>query len=189
MIFIKRYKPTTNGSRHRLSLSSSNINSRKIKVLTTGFKKNSGRNINGSIVVRHRVNKTSKNYVNIDFNRKNFLNLAVCLNITHDANRSTLIALIKYSNGSYSYILAPHGIVNGSLLQTISRPEIFSSNYKIGYHVFLKNINPRAIFFNLSLNPYLNGKYARSAGTYCMLLAHNFENNMTKIRLPSNKIL
>jgi large subunit ribosomal protein L2 len=175
--------------RHRLSLSSSHINFRKIKVLTTGFKKNSGRNINGRIVVRHKVNMTSRNLISVDFNRRSFLNLAVCIHITHDANRSALISLIKYSNGSYSYILAPHGIINGSLLQTINRPEIFSSNYEIGYHVFLKYINPRSIFFNLSLDPKLEGKYARSAGTYCMLLAHNYENNTAKIRLPSNKIM
>jgi large subunit ribosomal protein L2 len=188
-MYLKKYKPTTNGVRHRLSLSSFSINNLKMKSLTSGFKKNSGRNINGSIVVRHKINKTSRNYVYVDFQRKNLLNLSVCVNLVHDSNRSTLLALLKYSNGSYSYILAPHGVINGYFLQSIIRPEIFSSDYKVGYHVFLKNLLPRSMFFNLELSFGNGGKYARSAGTYCIILAHNFDENLTKIRLPSNKII
>jgi large subunit ribosomal protein L2 len=188
-MFLKRFKPRTNGTRHRLSLSSFLLKDFKLKNLTVGFKKNSGRNSNGLITVRHKVNKTKRNFFSLDFNRLGLSKLAVCLFLTKDPNRSTLIALIKYSNGAYSYILAPHGLINGYFLQTVTRSELFSSNYKIGYVTFLKNLNTRSIFFNLGVNLGVDGKYARSAGTYCILLSNDISKNLSKVRLPSNKII
>lgn len=188
-MFLKKYKPITNGTRHRLSLTSFNINWNKKKNLISGFKKNAGRNINGAITVRHKRRGVSYNYINIDFKRRFFINLSICHSLVKDANRSALIALIKYSNGAYSYILAPHGLLNGSSIQTLIKPEIFSTNYQIGYHVFLKNLQTRSIFCNLEITPSLGGKYARAAGTYCVLLSNDFEKNLAKIKLPSNKLI
>jgi large subunit ribosomal protein L2 len=177
----------TNGQRHRLSLTSFNLNQTKVNSLISGFKKNSGRNIKGYITVRHKVNKTRQRYVYVDFKRKILNQLSVCLNLVKDSNRNAFLALIKYSNGAYSYILAPHGIINGFFLQSITKPQIFSSDYKIGAHVFLKNIESRSIFFNLEIMPNTGGKYARSGGAYCILLSNDVEKNISKIRLPSTK--
>lgn len=163
------------------------MNTKKLSKLSSGFKKNSGRNINGLITVRHKVNKTSKKYLNIDFFRRTLNNISTCVSLTRDANRNSFVALIKYSNGAYSYVLAPHGVMNGYLLQTLTKPQIFSSDYSIGSQVFLKNIESRSIFFNLELSPNEGGKYARSAGTYCILLSNDLDKGFSKIRLPSSK--
>lgn len=137
--------------------------------------------------MRHKVNNTNRRYIFVDFKRNTLNQLAICLNLTRDSNRTALVALIKYSNGAYSYILAPHGVLNGFLLQTLTSPQIFSSDYKIGTHVLLKNIQSRSVFFNLETSPNTGGKYARSAGTYCILLSNDLEKNISKIRLPSHK--
>jgi large subunit ribosomal protein L2 len=123
----------------------------------------------------------------VDFSRKTLNKIAICISLTKEANRNSFLALIKYSNGAYSYILAPHGIINGYILQTLTNPLIFSSDYKIGSHIFLKNIPPRSIFFNLELKRNCGGIYARSAGVYCILLSKDSDKNIAKIRLPSSK--
>jgi large subunit ribosomal protein L2 len=130
---------------------------------------------------------TGQNYINIDFFRKKLNQLAICVNTTKDPNRNSFISLIKYSNGSYSYILTPHGVINGYFFQTLTKPQIFSSDYKIGSHVFLKNVESRSIFFNVETSPNNGGKFARSAGTYCILLSNDSDKNLSKIRLPSSK--
>lgn len=42
-------------------------------------------------------------------------------------------------------------------------------------------------FFNIEINNRVI--YTRSAGTYCTLLTNDFEKNISKIKLPSNKII
>ncbi len=139
--------------------------------------------------MRHKVNKTNKNYICVDFHRNKLIKLATCVNVTYDPNRTSFVALIKYSNGAYSYILAPHGLINGSLLRTIPTPEIINYDQKVGCVIFLKHIYIKCIFYNLSLNSAKGAQYARSAGTYCVLLYNDFEKNISRIKLPSNKIL
>ena len=125
----------------------------------------------------------------VDFNRKLFTKTAICINLSRDPNRTAFIALIKYSNGAYSYILAPHGLINGSVVRTIVVPQILYYDYKLGCNVFLRNLNNRSIFYNLEIQFNRGAQYARSAGTYCILLNNDFETNISKVRLPSNKII
>lgn len=113
----------------------------------------------------------------------------MCVNFLRDPNRTAIVSLIKYSNGAYSYILAPHGLINGSILRTIIAPQILYYDYKIGCSVFLRNLNNRSIFYNLEIQLNKGAQYARSAGTYCVLLNNDFEKNISKIRLPSNEII
>jgi large subunit ribosomal protein L2 len=187
-MYLKKFKPTTNGVRHKLNMSSYFFNAKKLKNLKVGFKKNSGRNITGRITVNHKINYTNKSYVSINFCRY-YVKLGVVLHVTKDANRSAFIALIKYSNGAYNYIIAPHGLVNGSFYQTIFQPELFSCSYQIGFSTFLRNLAPRSIFYNLETSPGVGGVYARSAGTYCTLLHTDLVKSLSKLKLPSGSIL
>lgn len=47
----------------------------------------------------------------------------------------------------------------------------------------------RSIFYNLGTDFGLNVKYARAAGVYCILLSNDVERGVSKLRLPSNKII
>ena len=148
----------------------------------------SGRNFSGKKVVGNKNFLNKRNLSIIDFNRKWSTNVALCLNISKDTNRSCYTALIKYSNGSYSYILASHELKPGNFLFSSIKPLKFIFLQKICCSVILKYLNYSSIFFNIELFENTGGKYARSAGTFCSLLNLNFEKNTAKIVLPTGKI-
>lgn len=124
----------------------------------------------------------------IDFNRKWTNKIAVCLHIVNDSNRSCYSALIKYSNGTFSYILASYELKPGNFLFSSIKPLKFINVYKICCAVILRYLNYSSIFFNVELFINNGCKYSRSAGTFCKLLSLNFEKNIAKIILPTNKI-
>ncbi|MFN2509789.1 MAG: 50S ribosomal protein L2, partial [Chthoniobacterales bacterium] len=53
-------------------------------------------------------------YRKVDFKRRKHGVAAEVVGIEYDPNRSARIALIKYSDGEMSYILAPDGLTNGA---------------------------------------------------------------------------
>jgi large subunit ribosomal protein L2 len=187
-LFLKKFKPTSNGVRHKHQISSYFMNSKPYNYLRVGFKKNSGRNLTGRITVNHKVNYTNRLYTNVDFKR-NITNLGVIVLLHKNCGRSSFVSLVKFSKSAYSYILTPHGCLNGSIIQTIIKPELFSTNYHIGFTVILRNLQSRSIFFNVELNPGQGGVYARSAGNYCVLINNDLLSNTSKIKLPSSKIV
>jgi large subunit ribosomal protein L2 len=187
-LYLKKFNPTTNGVRHKLQVSSYFLNFKSLKFLRSGFKKNSGRNLTGRITVNHKANYTSRLHTHVDMLRKT-INLGVVIALKKDCSRGAFMALIKFSNGSYAYTLAPHGCINGMIYQTIVFPELFSTNYKVGYNVILKNLQSRSIFFNIEIKPGHGGKFSRSAGTYCVLINNDLVAGFSKIRLPSLKII
>jgi len=98
------------------------------------------------------------------------------------------LALIKYSNGIFSYILCSHGFKPGNYTYTTIRPPKFSLSYNSNCSVLLKYLNYNTIFFNIELQPASGGKYSRSAGTFCKLISTNLQKNYSKIILPTGKI-
>lgn len=143
---MKKLNPITNGTRHLKYTCSFNLTNKKQKCFTIGFFKNSGRNNLGRITVRHKRH-TKQNYININFKYSKLKNLAVCVNLVKDLNRTAFVALIKYSNGSYSYILSPQFFNHGCFLQTIVVSERFSKKYNEGCVVLLYNLQRKSIFF------------------------------------------
>lgn len=156
-----------------------------------GFKKNSGRNINGFITVRNKVNKTNRKYVSINFLlvNKAYLGLSVCINIIQDANRTAFVSLFKNANGSFYYSITPHGIFNGVLIQTLNKPELFTDTYKVGFNVPIKYLPQKSIFFNVSSSFNTKSIYARSGGVYCVLITKDLVQNVCKIKLPSGSYI
>jgi len=178
-LFLKKFKPTSNGVRHRLRNCSFNLTDLKLKNLIIGFNKNSGRNNKGGITVRHKRG-ANHNYYCVDFNRTLVSQSSICIYTMKISSRTAYISLIIYACGSYSYILAPHGVVNGYSIHSLLLPEHLTIKYNIGFMVFLKFLKFKSIFFNVN-------KYARSAGTYCVLMIKNEDTFMIKVRLPSKK--
>jgi ribosomal protein L2 len=94
---------------------------------------------------------------------------------------------LKFSNGSYSYILNTYGFSVGMFTAFLNKNITFSSKYSIGDVVFLKNLEVGSIFYNIC-NPIKNKSlYARSPGTYCVLLSLDTLNYTATIQLPSGK--
>lgn len=66
-----------------------------------------------------------------------------------------------------------------------SKNFIFSSKYSIGNVVFLKNLEVGSIFYNVCNIKNSKSLYARSPGTYCILLSLNIADSYATIQLPS----
>lgn len=125
----------------------------------------------------------------VDLYRRFSTNWAICINITYDTNRTAHIALIKYINGTYSYILSPQGMFYGNIVKSCQDHKFYTRGYRIGYAVFIHNIGINAVFFNIELEPNEGGKYARAAGTYGMVIRQDKEKGLTFIKLPTGRIV
>lgn len=185
-MFLKKLNSSSNGSRHVIKISSVLTNRNKRKFLSIGYAKSAGRNKSGRVVIRGRLGHKS-NFLKIDFNRRSTTKLAIVINNVRNSNRNTLMSLIKYSSGGYSYILSALGFINGFWTQSIWRPERFSYKYVAGCVVFLKHIPIRSIFFNLAIAENVGATIARAAGTSCLLLDTNHSTNTSLVRIPTGK--
>src|SRR2546430_12588454 len=83
------------------------------KSLLVRAKKKGGRNHQGIICVRFRGGGHKRMYRIIDFKRSKDNVWATVVAIEYDPNRSSRIALVEYSDGEKSYILAPEGLKAG----------------------------------------------------------------------------
>ena len=112
----------------------------------------------------------------------------MCVHLTKDKTRTCLIALLKYSNGTFTYVLAANKMKPGFHFYSTMIPPRFSLPYNPGCNVILRYLNYKSIFFNLELETSFGGKYSRAAGTYCKIISLNFDKNIAKIILPTGSI-
>ena len=102
---IKTYNPYTPSRRNMTGSDFSEITKKKPeKSLVTSLNKNSGRNNQGKITVRHRGGGAKRKYRLVDFKRNKEGVPATVIGIEYDPNRSANIALICYADGEKSYI-------------------------------------------------------------------------------------
>ena len=113
---IKQYKPTSPGRRQMTVSDFSELTRRTPeKSLTVGKRSTGGRNNLGRITTRFRGGGVKRRYRMIDFRRVKDDCAAVVEHIEYDPNRSARIALLKYEDGTKSYILCPVGLKQGSI--------------------------------------------------------------------------
>lgn len=92
---------------------------------------------------------------------------------------------MKYSDGTYSYILAPHKFTSGLFVFTTTVIPTFFVKYTPGCHVLIRYLTYTSIFYNIELNFLSIPKYCRSAGTFCILIYLDFIKDLARIQLPS----
>ena len=181
---IKRFKPTTSSLRHTAISDFSEITKDKPeKSLLRPLRKKGGRNMYGRISVRFRGGGHKRMYRLIDFNRNRFDEEAAVLAIEYDPNRSARIALIRYPDGTKSYILAPLELVVGSKIMSTKSKEI---EIKPGNAMPLRMIPLGTAIHNIEIEPGRGGKLVRSAGSSAQLMAK--EGEYAHVRLPSNEV-
>ena len=128
--------------------------------LTKSLPKTGGRNNKGRITCRHMGGGHKKKYRMVDFRRNTMDGInATVVRLEYDPNRSCFIALIKYENGIFDYILAPHGLKEGMVVCSGE-----NVNISIGNCLPLKNIPDGTLVHNIELKPGAGGVLARSAG-------------------------
>ncbi|MDD6276138.1 MAG: 50S ribosomal protein L2 [Clostridia bacterium] len=179
---IKVYKPTSNSRRNMSVTDYSEIS--KVapeKSLLEPLRNKSGRNSYGRITVRHRGGANRKKYRVIDFKRAKFDVPAEVATIEYDPNRSAHIALIKYEDGTKSYILAPAGLNVGDTV--MAGPD---ADIKPGNALPLVNIPTGTFVHNVELYPGRGGQLARAAGNAAQLMAK--EGEFALLRLPSGEL-
>ena len=180
---IKTFKPYT-PARRNMTVSAFDGVDKKAKPersLVETLKKNAGRNSYGHITVRHRGGGNKRKYRVIDFKRLKTDMSATVQRIEYDPNRSAFIALIKYEDGTLSYILAPYGLNVGD--QVLSSA---SADIKPGNCLPIANIPVGTVIHNVELQPGHGAQLVRSAGTAAQLMAK--EGELAQIRLPSGEV-
>ena len=180
---IKTFKPYT-PARRNMTVSAFDGVDKKAKPersLVETLKKNSGRNSYGHITVRHRGGGNKRKYRIIDFKRQKLDMFATVERIEYDPNRSAFIALIKYEDGTLSYILAPYGLKAGDQVVSSATADI-----KPGNCLPIANIPVGTVIHNVELQPGHGAQLVRSAGTAAQLMAK--EGELAQVRLPSGEV-
>ena len=179
---LKVRKPLTPGQRGLVLQTTDDITQRKPKKsLVKPVKKTGGRNSTGRITVRHRGGGHKKRYRVIDFKRDNFDILGTVETIEYDPNRSSRIALIKFVNGDWRYILAPNDLRVGHKVMSGENADITPGNA-----LALSNIPSGTVVHNVELKVGRGGQIVRSAGSSAQVLAT--EGKYTLLRLPSGEM-
>ena len=182
MAEIKKYKPTTNGRRNMSVLANEELTTATPeKSLLTTLKKNSGRNNQGKITVRHQGGGVKRKYRIIDFKRNKDDIKGIVATIEYDPNRSANIALINYADGEKKYIIAPKGLKVGMEIISGEKTDI-----KIGNALPIMNIPVGTLIHNIELHPGKGGQLVRSAGSSAQILGR--EDKYVLVRLTSGEV-
>ena len=179
---IKKFKPTSPALRQMTVLVSDEITcNQPEKSLLVSLKKNSGRNAQGKITVRHRGGGNRRKYRLIDFKRNKDGIPAKVATIEYDPNRTANIALLHYADGEKAYILAPVGLEVGTTV--LSGP---TADIKPGNAMALKDMPVGTVIHNIELKPGKGAQLVRSAGVSAQLMAK--EGKKALLRLPSGEM-
>lgn len=179
---IIKYKPTTNGRRNMTTSDFAEITKKKPeKTLLESQSHKAGRNSYGHITVRHRGGGHKQKYRIIDFKRNKDEVKAVVKAIEYDPNRTANIALVHYTDGVKSYILAPKGLTVGTVIESGK-----GSDIKPGNVLPLADIPAGTEIHNIELKPGKGGQLVRSAGTSAQVLGQ--DGRYTLVRLQSGEV-
>ena len=178
----KKFRPITPSLRNMTVSDFSEITKKTPeKSLLAVKKQKSGRNSYGRITVRHQGGGNRQKYRIIDFKRNKVDMYAEVIGIEYDPNRSANIALIKYEDGTLSYIIAPKGLKVGEKVISSDKADI-----KPGNCMKLENIPVGTLVHNIEINPNQGAKLVRVAGQSAQLMAK--EGKYAHLRLPSGEM-
>ncbi len=178
---IKKQKPITGGMRDSSVDDFSDITTGSpFKPLLAPLTKKGGRNNRGRITVRHRGGGHKRRYRMLDFSRSKY-GEATVETIEYDPNRSSRISLIRFEDGTRKYIISPHDIKLGDIVQTGKDVPNNLGNTKS-----LASLQTGTLIHNIELSPGNGGVMVKSAGTAAQVMAH--EGGYTLIRLPSGEM-
>jgi large subunit ribosomal protein L2 len=166
---LKKFKPTTPGQRQLVIVDRSALHQGKPeKGLTQGKSSSGGRNNRGRTTVRFRGGGHKRTLRIVDFKRRKFDQPATVERIEYDPNRTAFIALIKYQDGEFAYILAPQRLAVGDTVVSGERVDV-----KPGNAMPLASMPIGTIVHNVELKIGRGGQLARSAGTYAQIVGRD----------------
>ena len=183
---LKNYK-TTSPSRRGLILvdKSALYKGKPVKTLTEGKSSSGGRNNLGRVTVRFRGGGHKRSLRLVDFKRRSHLGMsAVVDRIEYDPNRTAFIALIRYGDGTLSYILAPQRLAVGDTVVAAD-----SADVKPGNAMPIGSIPVGTIVHNVELKIGKGGAIARSAGNYAQIVGRDSGNVILRLNSGEQRLV
>ncbi len=179
---LKKPRPVTPGQRHGALPEYSELHRGKPeKSLLKKHKRQSARNSQGRVTVRHRGGGHKRRLREIDFDRDKWNVPAKVVSRQYDPNRSAWILLLHYADGEKRYILSPLEVAIGDVLEAGENAEP-----RPGNAMPLRKIPVGSTLHNVELQPGSGGKVGRAAGAEVKLLSK--EGNRAILRLPSGEM-
>ena len=179
---LKTFKSYTKSTRGTVLVDRRGLwKGKALKSLTFGKTSTGGRNNLGRITSRSKGAGHKNKYRIVDFYRKKDDLKAKVERVEYDPNRSAHVALLKYEDGTMSYIIAPNQIKNGDEIVSGRNKPV-----KIGNCMPLSDIPAGTSIHNIELTPNSGGKLARSAGSSAQI--SGLDNNYCIIKLASGEI-
>ncbi len=145
--------------------------------------KTGGRNVYGRLTSRRRGGGHKQLYRRIDFKRAKLDISARVQAIEYDPNRSALLALLAYTDGTKTYIIAPQGLKIGDSIYSALKTD--TNDFRPGNSFPLAVIPPSTRVHCVELLPGHGAQLARSAGTSVELIA--IENGAAQLKLGSGE--
>jgi large subunit ribosomal protein L2 len=179
---LRQFNPVTASLRGTVLIDRSELwKGKPVKGLTVGKTSSGGRNNHGHTSVRFRGGGHKQSYRYVDFKRRKYGVPATVERLEYDPNRSAFIALVKYSDGELSYILAPQRLRAGDKVVSGQRVDI-----KPGNAMPMASIPVGTIIHNIEMKQGAGGKIARAAGTYAQLVGKDA--GYAQIKLMSGEL-
>jgi large subunit ribosomal protein L2 len=179
---ILQQKPVTPSGRFYIKNKTDLSKKRPEKSLTSGFHRKKGRNTYGRITSRRRGGGHKRLYRTIDFRRNRLDDVATVIALEYDPNRTANLALVEYTDGEKSYLLAPNSISEGDKLISTNNTVDFTP----GNAMPLKNIPLGTKVHCIEMLPGAGAKIARSAGSAARLVSVDGSN--ASLKMPSGEI-
>jgi large subunit ribosomal protein L2 len=179
---VKTFRPLTPSTRYITIADFSDITKTKPeKSLVEIRKRTGGRNHFGRATARGIGGGHKQKLRIVDFKRQKHGVEATVSAIEYDPGRTARLALLQYTDGEKTYIIAPVGLQVGARL--MSGP---SAPPEIGNSLPLKAIPVSTAIHSIELIPGRGGQMVRSAGGEATLMSR--DEGYAQVRLPSGEI-
>lgn len=180
---MKTYKPTSKSRRAMTTVTYRGVitHSKPHKALTSGGKRDMGRNNLGRITVRHKGGGNKKLFRAVDFvfDKKNIP--AKVVSVEYDPMRTSFISLVVYKDGEKRYMLTPKSVRPGATFVVSDTAPISTPN-----RLPLVKIPVGTFVYNIEIKPNGGAKLVRSAGNFAQVVAN--ADGYTLLKLPSTEV-
>ncbi|HEY4995659.1 MAG TPA: 50S ribosomal protein L2, partial [Aestuariivirga sp.] len=181
---LKTFNPTSAGRRHLVQVDKSHLfKGKPVKSLVEGANSHGGRS-GGRITSRRKGGGHKTAYRLIDFKRIKHDMPAVVEHLEYDPNRTAFIALIKYQDGTLSYILAPQRLAPGDTVISGKLVDV-----KPGNAMEIGSIPVGTVVHNVETKPGAGGSLARAAGTYAMVAGRDGANVIIRLKSGETRLV
>ena len=166
---MKKYSPTTPSRRKMTNVTYRGVitHTNPHKALTSGGKRDMGRNNQGRITTRHKGGGNKKLYRDVDFlfDKKNIP--AKVVSVEYDPYRTSFISLVSYKDGEKRYMLTPKSVRPGATFVVSADAPLVTPN-----RLPLAKIPVGMFVYNIEIKPNGGAKLVRSAGNFAQVIAN-----------------